>query len=128
MRLQRAVSAVSEYGPRARADAMADEAGERTAHRYVRVPAIVIEDHRRLGHATLRVYCCLRSFANAEGVCWPSVSTIGKRLGMARSTVSEHLAILARRGHLRSEATSRRDKGRAVNLYRFSSPLDHPTG
>jgi DNA-binding transcriptional ArsR family regulator len=106
---------------------MADEAGERSTNRHVRVLATVIED-RRLGHATFRVYCCLKSFANAEGVCWPSVSTIGKRLGMARSTVSEHLAILARCGHLRSEATSRRDKGRAVNLYRFSSLSDQPTG
>jgi Helix-turn-helix domain len=99
---------------------MADEAGERTADRYVRVRAIVIEDHRRLGHATFRVYWCLRSFANAEGVCWPSVSTIGKRLGMARSTISEHLATLVRCCYLRSEATSRGDKGRAANRYYFA--------
>jgi DNA-binding transcriptional ArsR family regulator len=106
---------------------MADEARERAAHRHVRVLPTVIED-RRLGHATFRVYCCLKSFANAEGVCWPSVSTIGTRLGMARSTVSEHLAILARCGHLRSEPTSRRDKGRSVNLYRFAPMSDRPTG
>jgi DNA-binding transcriptional ArsR family regulator len=87
----------------------------------------VIED-RRLGHAAFRVYCCLRGFVNAQGVCWPRVSTIGKRLGMARPTVSEHLATLERCGHLRSEATFRNDKGRRENRYYLSSLSDQPTG
>lgn len=73
---------------------MADEARDW----QVRVPTSGIED-RQLGRAAFRVFCCLKSFANAEGVCWPRVSTIGKRLGMERSTVSEHLATLERCGY-----------------------------
>lgn len=93
----------------------------------VRVPTTVVED-QRLGHATFRVYCCLKSFANREGACWPSIRTIGKRLGMARSTVLEHLAALVSYGWIRSEAVSRCDRGRAANHYRFLSPSDQPTG
>jgi len=91
-----------------------------TRDRYARVQANAIED-RRIGHAAFRVYCCLASFADKDGMCWPSTRKIASHLGMARSTVFEHLQALATLGYLTIDGSSREDGGRAANRYRIAA-------
>jgi len=86
--------------------------------RHARVSAAAIED-RRIGHATFRTLCCLLSFADKVGVCWPSGATLARCLGMDRSTVSGHLKALVALGYIAIEPVYHSDGGRRANRYRI---------
>ena len=65
------------------------------------------------------VYMYLKDRANKEGQCWPSIQTIGRDLGLSRSTVKrairelEQAALLTRRGR------KRENEGDTSNLYQI---------
>lgn len=59
----------------------------------------------------------LRDRANAQSQCYPSVRTIGKELGLSRSTVKRALVDLVNAGYLVKEARYRENGSHSSNLY-----------
>jgi hypothetical protein len=75
--------------------------------RFSIIPARAIEDPR-LHSAALRVLSAIGTYANKEGWCYPSQSTLAKRLKISRPAVNRQIKILVELGYL--EATRRVDK------------------
>ena len=63
------------------------------------------------------VYLYLKDRANKEGQCWPSIQTIGRDLGLSRSTVKRALKELERGSFLVKQGRKRENKGDTSNLY-----------
>jgi hypothetical protein len=79
---------------------------------------IVLED-QELGPVDLLVYIALAKHADGEGVCWPSMATIGKLARCARETVARSITHLEARGYLRRTARFRPDGGVTSNAYKL---------
>ena len=67
------------------------------------------------------VYMYLKDRANKEGQCWPAIQTIGKDLGLSRSTVKRALKELERGSFLAKQSRKRENNGNASNLYSLIS-------
>src|SRR5208283_387660 len=67
----------------------------------------------------LLVYIALAKHADGEGVCWPSMATIGKLARCARETVARSITHLEARGYLKRTARFRPDGGVTSNAYRL---------
>lgn len=70
-----------------------------------------------LSHRAKVVYMYLRDRANASGQCYPSVRTIGKELGISRSTVKRALKDLVEAGRLVKDPRYRENGSSSSNLY-----------
>lgn len=90
----------------------------RESGRFSIVPASAVEDSR-LSHAAFRVLACLGTYADKQGWCWPSTRVLAERLGVTRSTVSEHVQQLIRFGYLESHPRRRPDGSMTSNAYRL---------
>lgn len=65
-------------------------------------PRSVITD-RKLGNAAVRLYALLTTYANADGECWPSQTTLANDLGLtSRRMVVRLMADLQAAGHVQS--------------------------
>src|SRR5208283_3363646 len=67
----------------------------------------------------LLVYIALAKHADGEGVCWPSMATIGKLARCARETVARSITHLEARGYLKRTARFRPDGGVTSNAYKL---------
>ncbi len=65
------------------------------------------------------VYMYLKDRANKEGQCWPSIQTIGRDLGLSRSTVKRALKDLEQAAILTRQGRKRENKGDTSNLYQI---------
>lgn len=65
------------------------------------------------------VYMYLKDRANKDGQCWPAIQTIGRDLGLSRSTVKRALKELERAALLTRQGRKRENKGDASNLYQI---------
>ncbi len=63
------------------------------------------------------VYMYLKDRANKEGQCWPAIQTIGRDLGLSRSTVKRAIRDLERGGFLVKQGRKRENKGDTSTLY-----------
>ena len=70
-----------------------------------------------LPHRAVAVYMYLRDRADAQGSCWPSIRTIGKELGLSRSTVKRALTDLVENGYLTKEHRYRENGSKSSSLY-----------
>lgn len=70
-----------------------------------------------LPHRARVVYMYLKSRANKEGVCWPSIRRIGADLNLSRATVQRALQDLQRTGWISAEPRWRENGGCSSNLY-----------
>lgn len=66
------------------------------------------------------VYMYLKDRANKEGQCWPAIQTIGRDLGLSRSTVKRALKELEQGKLLTKQGRKREDHGDTSNLYRMT--------
>ena len=67
------------------------------------------------------VYMYLKDRANNDGQCWPAIQTIGRDLGLSRSTVKRALKELERGSFLVKQSRKRENKGDTSNLYTLLS-------
>ena len=67
------------------------------------------------------VYMYLKDRANKEGQCWPAIQTIGKDLGLSRSTVKRAIKELERGSFLAKQSRKRENNGNTSNLYSLIS-------
>jgi len=70
----------------------------------------------------LRVLGVLCRYTNKNGYCFPSQSTIAKKLGLARSTVNYHIKKLRQLGYLEVERRTTGSGGETSCLYRITAP------
>jgi DNA-binding IclR family transcriptional regulator len=70
-----------------------------------------------LPHRARAVYMYLRDRADAKGCCWPSIRTIGRELGLSRSTVKRALNDLVAGGYLMKEPRYRENGSKSSSLY-----------
>lgn len=63
------------------------------------------------------VYMYLKDRANKEGQCWPAIQTIGRDLGLSRSTVKRAIRELEQGKLLIRQSRKRKDHGDTSNLY-----------
>lgn len=63
------------------------------------------------------VYMYLKDRANKEGQCWPAIQTIGRDLGLSRSTVKRAIRELEQGNFLVKQSRKRENKGDTSNLY-----------
>ena len=72
-----------------------------------------------LPHRAVTVYLYLKSRANAEGICWPSVRTIARDLHLSRATVQRAIRELQQSGWLAAEPRWRENGSCTSNIYRL---------
>ena len=65
------------------------------------------------------VYMYLKDRANKDGQCWPAIQTIGRDLGLSRSTVKRALDDLCGAGLVVKESRWRENGSLTSNLYRI---------
>lgn len=70
-----------------------------------------------LPHRARVVYMYLRDRADKDGKCWPAIPTIGRELGLSRSTVKRALKDLIRAGLLSKEPRYRENGSNSSNLF-----------
>src|SRR5271169_5291957 len=63
---------------------------ERRRLPFTLIENVVLED-QELGPVDVLVYLALAKHADGDGVCWPSMSTIGKLARCARETVARSI-------------------------------------
>ncbi|PWE71478.1 DNA replication protein [Bacillus cereus] len=77
-----------------------------------------IVDDARLTHKEMAVYMVLCRHLNQEtGSCFPSLSTIGKKVGMSKNTIIKSLNLLIECGYVFKEKRNSEDGGHASNVY-----------
>lgn len=70
-----------------------------------------------LPHRAISVYMYLRDRADKEGKCFPSIRTIGRELGLSRSSVQRSLKDLEHSGFLTREPRFRENGSNTSNMY-----------
>ncbi|PFE42463.1 DNA replication protein [Bacillus cereus] len=77
-----------------------------------------IVDDARLSHKEMAVYMVLCRHLNQEtGSCFPSLATIGKKVGMSKNTIIKSLNLLIECGYVFKEKRNGEDGGHASNVY-----------
>ncbi|MDA1636496.1 DnaD domain protein [Bacillus cereus] len=77
-----------------------------------------IVDDARLSHKEMAVYMVLCRHLNQEtGSCFPSLPTIGKKVGMSKNTVIKSLNALIEIGYVTKEKRSSKEQGDMSNVY-----------
>lgn len=77
-----------------------------------------IVDDARLSHKEMAVYMVLCRHLNQEtGSCFPSLPTIGKKVGMSKNTVIKALNTLIEIGYVTKEKRSSKEQGDMSNVY-----------
>lgn len=70
-----------------------------------------------LPHRARAVYLYLHDRCDKDGKCWPAVRTIGRELGLSRSTVKRALKDLEQAGRLTRELRYRDNGGSSSNMF-----------
>ncbi|MBK8160860.1 MAG: helix-turn-helix domain-containing protein [Rhodospirillaceae bacterium] len=93
--------------------------------RYTKIAASAAFD-RSISAEAFRVLAALGTYADAGGVCFPSVSTIAARLGLSRRQIQRHLRAIEAAGYLITETRKRTDGmgGFGSNVYRVFTEGD----
>ncbi len=58
------------------------------------VPDWLIDDSLQPLGSELKTFLVIARFANKDGICWPSVSSIAECVGMNEKTIRKHLRLL----------------------------------
>ncbi len=85
------------------------------------VSIIAFED-QRMSLAALRVLGILCSYADQDGYCYPSQTTIAKRLNVSRPAVNRQIQVLVKLGYLEVSRRTTGSGGETSCLYRVITP------
>lgn len=77
-------------------------------------------DDPELGHAAFRVLACLGTYSDKDGWCYPTQTTIAKRLRITRQAVGKSLHQLAELGYILIKQQYNDDGGMRACLYRLN--------
>ena len=90
------------------------------------IPARAVSD-RRLSRGGLLILAALGTYADKNGVCWPTQSEIAEQTGMTRQAVSGYLKELETLGYLDKRRRYRADQGEISCVYRIRFDADPAT-
>jgi hypothetical protein len=93
------------------------------AGRFAVIPTTAVLDPE-LHPTAIRVLAVLASYADKEGWCWPSQTTLGESLGVSRQAIQRQLAHLEDRGYIESARQARADGGETSKKYRIRYDYD----
>jgi len=94
-------------------------AGNKTENgHFSRLPSAAVYD-RSVSAATLRVLAALGVYANRDGLCFPSTTTLARRLCLSRQCVQYHIKKLERFGYVVVSRRRREDGMNRPNLYQL---------
>lgn len=85
--------------------------------------AIIDKFGEHIGAYGIATYAVLCRYANADGVCWPSIRTIAKMLDCSPTTVQKTLDALEKSGLIRVENRTLEDGRKTSNRY-YLLPVD----
>lgn len=88
---------------------------------FARLPAAAVYDPS-VSAATLRILAALGVYANQDGLCFPSTTTLARRLGLSRQGVQYHIKKLDRLGYIIVSRRRREDGMNRPNLYQLVYP------
>jgi DNA-binding transcriptional ArsR family regulator len=88
---------------------------------FSRLPAAAVFD-RRLSAANLRWLAALGVYADRNGFCWPSMTTLARRMGCTRQNVSYHIRKVEGFGYVHVTRRKRGNGANDVNLYQLVYP------
>ena len=91
--------------------------------RISNMPVSAFLDQRMNGTA-LRVLGVLCSYTDRNGVCFPSQTTLAKRLGLSRQTVNYQVKFLRKAGYLLVERRTNEHGGEISCAYRVLDPMN----
>tara|TARA_R110002110_G_scaffold85816_4_gene223680 strand:+ start:5760 stop:6170 length:411 start_codon:yes stop_codon:yes gene_type:complete len=96
--------------------------------RFSRLPAAAVYD-QNLSPQALRVLAALAVHADTQGFCYPSQSTLAKRLGKTRQTIQYHLKLLRDAGYVDIIPNKKSSGAWRHNFYQihYPSPLEQET-
>lgn len=97
--------------------------GQLMAGRFGILPARAIEDVR-LSHSALRMLGVVSTFADKEGWCWPSQTTLGSRMAITQQAASRLLTQLEKLGYIESRRQYKKDGFETTKLYRVVYDFD----
>lgn len=96
--------------------------------KFATVPVAVLRDSR-ITPAMLRVFAELASYADSEGWCFPSMSTMAEHLAVSRQAIAQNIAALERLGIVVSQRRQGPSGANTSNEYRIDwSWGDRPRG
>lgn len=81
--------------------------------------AYVLKHKQVLRGPKMQIMLALIDYTNANGECFPSISTICRDAVISRTTFEKHMPELIRDGHIQVEQRWREDGSRDSNLYRI---------
>jgi len=90
---------------------------------FARLPSAAVYDSRISPHA-LQVLAAICVHVDPQGVAWPAVTTLAKRLGKARSTIQYHVRKLEEIGYVEIHRRSNGLGASRSNLYIVKYPVD----
>lgn len=89
--------------------------------RFSRMPAAAVFD-RRLKPEAKMVLAAFATYADRDGLCWPSLATIGNRLGMKDRMVQRWVKVLKETGYLIKLPAVQTDGGRRLKPHKVLYP------
>lgn len=87
-------------------------------HRFSIIQGKAVSD-MRVTDAQLRTLSALGMYADKDGWCFPSQSTLAEDIGKSRQTVNSHIAALVELGYVESHANWKEDGSQTSNSYRL---------
>lgn len=89
-----------------------------TYHRFSIIQGRAVQDGR-VTDAQLRTLGALGMYADKDGWCFPSQSSLADDVGKSRKTVNEHIKALVELGYVESRPQFKKDGGQTSNKYRL---------
>jgi GntR family transcriptional regulator len=86
---------------------------------WTRIDNAVLPVLAKIGAAAGSVYLALKSYADRDGACYPSVESVARLAGVNERTCMRYLAAFVERGLIQRRRRNR-GSGRTSNLYRFA--------
>ena len=70
--------------------------------------------------ASKLILLALADNANEDGICWPGITYIERKTGLARSTVIKYINDMVDAGYITKRSQYSKNGFRATNLYQFN--------
>lgn len=100
---------------------------EAQSGRFSIIPARAFDDNR-ITHAARTVLGLLGTYGDRDGWCWPSQTTLAKRLGVSRQSIQDRIDELVKLGYLLKRPRQRSNGSNTSCMYRilFDQDLETP--
>lgn len=89
---------------------------------WFRVPIAALDAVPEIGRAAFVVFCAMAKHADADGKCWPGITTLQKLSGCCRQTVVDAIDALERIGFVQVQRSERTPDAKTLDNNRYLIP------